>query len=108
MLPSGEVIEIGGKASGSVGYDLAGFFTGSEGLLGVVTKITVKLTRLGEAVATLLAIYNTIDDAGQTVTSITSEGITPAALEMLDGITLRAVEDATHAGISRRILRPFC
>jgi glycolate oxidase len=101
VLPSGEVIEIGGKAGGSVGYDLAGFFTGSEGLLGVVTKITVKLTRLGEAVATLLAIYNTIDDAGQTVTSITGEGITPAALEMLDGITLRAVEDATHAGFPK-------
>jgi glycolate oxidase len=98
VLPSAEVIQLGGKAAESAGYDMAGFFTGSEGLLGIVTKITVKLTRLPEAVTTLLAIYNTIDDAAATVTAITGEGITPAALEMLDGLTLRAVEDATHAG----------
>ena len=101
VLPSGEVIELGGKATESLGYDLAGFFTGSEGLLGVVTKITVKLTRVGESIATLLGIFHTIDDAAQTVTSITSAGITPAALEMLDGVTLRAVEDATHAGFPK-------
>jgi glycolate oxidase len=101
VLPSGDVIEIGGKAADAIGYDLAGFFTGSEGLLGVVTKIIVKLTHLAESVATLLAIYNTVDDAAQTVTSITGEGITPAALEMLDGLTLRAVEDATHAGFPK-------
>jgi glycolate oxidase len=98
VLPSGEVIELGGKSAESAGYDLTGFFTGSEGLLGIVTKITVKLTRLAESVATLLAVYNTVEDAAQTVISITSAGITPAALEMLDGVTLRAVEAATHAG----------
>lgn len=101
VLPNADVIELGGKATESIGYDLSGFFTGSEGLLGVVTKITVKLTHLAESVATLLAIYNTVDDAAQTVTSITVEGITPAALEMLDGVTLRAVEDATHAGFPK-------
>jgi glycolate oxidase len=101
VLPSGEVAQLGGKCSDSIGYDLTGFFTGSEGLLGIVTKITVKLTKLSESVATLLGIYNTVDDAGQTVTSITAEGITPAALEMLDGVTLRAVEDATHAGFPK-------
>ena len=101
VLPSGDVIQLGGKATESIGYDLSGFFTGSEGLLGVVTKITVKLTHLAESVATLLAIYNAVDDAGQTVTAITVEGITPAALEMLDGVTLRAVEDATHAGFPK-------
>jgi glycolate oxidase len=98
VLPSGEFVQLGGKAAESEGYDLAGFFTGSEGLLGIVTKITVKLTRLPEAVTTLLAIYNTVDDCANTVTAITAEGVTPAAIEMLDGITLRAVEDATHAG----------
>jgi glycolate oxidase len=101
VLPNAAVIQLGGKATESIGYDLGGFFTGSEGLLGVVTKITVKLTHLAESVATLLAIYNVIDDAAQTVTSITVEGITPAALEMLDGVTLRAVEDATHAGFPK-------
>lgn len=101
VLPSGEVIQLGGKATDAAGYDLTGFFVGSEGLLGIVTKITVKLTRLPEFVTTLLATYNTVDDAAQTVTAITGEGITPAALEMLDGVTLRAVEDATHAGYPR-------
>jgi glycolate oxidase len=101
VLPSGEVIELGGKCTDSLGYDLSGFFTGSEGLLGIVTKITVKLTRLSESVATLLGIFNSVDDAAQTVTSITAEGITPAALEMLDGVTLRAVEDATGAGFPK-------
>jgi glycolate oxidase len=101
VLPSGEVIELGGKCTDSLGYDLTGFFTGSEGLLGIVTKITVKLTKLSESVATLLGIFNSVDDAAQTVTSITAEGITPAALEMLDGVTLRAVEDATHAGFPK-------
>ena len=98
VLPNGEVVEFGGKAADSVGYDLAGFFTGSEGLLGIVTRITVKLTRTAESWATLLGIFNSVDDAAQTVTSVTSELITPSAMEMLDGFTLRTVEEATHAG----------
>ncbi|MGH9491908.1 MAG: FAD-linked oxidase C-terminal domain-containing protein [Terriglobales bacterium] len=98
VLPSGEVVEYGGKAAECAGYDLTGFFVGSEGTLGIATKITVKLTRLPEFVATLLAIFDSIDDAAQTVAAITAEGITPAALEMLDGWTLRVVEEATHAG----------
>ena len=98
VLSDGRVANFGGKAAETLGYDLAGFFNGSEGTLGIVTKITVKLTRVAEAVATLLAIYNSMDDAARTVVEITSEGITPAALEMLDGRTLRAVEEDVHAG----------
>src|SRR2546423_2901674 len=98
VLPSGEVVEFGGKCADHCGYDLTGFFVGSEGTLGIATKITVKLTRLPEAAATLLAIFNTIEDAANTVVAITSEGITPAALELLDGWTLRAVEAAAKAG----------
>src|SRR5574341_2188999 len=98
VLPNGEVVEYGGKAAESCGYDLTGFFVGSEGTVGIATKITVKLTRLPEFVATLLAIFDRIDDAAQTVAAITAEGITPAALEMLDGWTLRTVEEAMHAG----------
>jgi glycolate oxidase len=66
--------------------------------LGIATAITVKITRLPESVATLLAIYNDVQDAANTVVSLTSEGITPAAIEMLDGWTLRAVEAYVHAG----------
>ena len=98
VLADGRVVELGDRSSDPAGYDLTGFFVGSEGTLGITTKITVKLTRLPERVSTLLAIYNEISDAANTVVDITAEGITPAALEMMDGWTLRAVEAAAHAG----------
>jgi glycolate oxidase len=98
VLPDGRIVHMGGKAVDSCGYDLTGLFVGTEGTVGLVTAITVKLTKVAEAVETLLAIFNTIDDAANTVASLTSEGITPVALEMLDGKTLRCVEEATHAG----------
>ena len=98
VLPNGKVVQLGGKAASAAGYDLTGFFVGSEGTLGIATAITVKITRLPEAVATLLAIYSDVQDAANTVVSLTSECITPAAIEMLDGWTLRAVEAAVHAG----------
>lgn len=98
VLPDGRIVQLGGAAASSAGYDLTGFFVGSEGTLGIATAITVKLTRLPESVATLLAIYDDVQAAGRTVVAITSAGITPAALEMLDGWTLRAVEASVHAG----------
>src|SRR3989441_2534385 len=70
----------------------------SEGTLALVTEITVKLSRKPEAVKTLLAIFDSVDDAADTVVDITARAITPAACEMLDGWTLRAVEDYIHAG----------
>ena len=98
VLPDGKVIELGGKAQDSTGLDLTGFFVGSEGTMGVVTKITVKLTKLPEHVTTLLAIYNSVEDAANTVVAITQSGVTPAALEMLDGWMVRCVEANVHAG----------
>ena len=98
VLPDGRVVNFGGHAAETLGYDLTGFFVGSEGTLGIATAITVKLTRLPERVATLLAIFDSIDAAAQTVVALTSEGITPSALELLDGWTLRTVEQAMHAG----------
>jgi glycolate oxidase len=98
VLPSGEVVQFGGKAAESSGYDLTGFFVGSEGTIGIVTEITVRLLRRPERIETLLGIFETVDDGARTVAAITAAGITPAALEMLDGWTLRAVEEACHAG----------
>ncbi|PYV17807.1 MAG: FAD-binding oxidoreductase [Acidobacteria bacterium] len=98
VLDDGRVIRTGGKVWDRPGYDLTGFIVGSEGTLGLVTEITVRLTPKPEAVKTLLAIYERVLDATRTVAAITAGGITPAALEMMDGITLRAIEAATHAG----------
>ncbi len=98
VVPSGEIVNFGGKAAESGGYDLTGFFVGSEGTIGIATAIIVKLLRRPEQVATLLAVFDTIDDAARTVSAITAAGITPAALEMLDGWTLRTVEAYCHAG----------
>lgn len=98
VLPDGTVIEVGGKEADVPGYDLVGLLTGSEGTMVLVTKVGVRLVRQPEAVKTMLAIYNSTDEAGNTVGALTSKGITPVALEMLDGPMLRMVEAATHAG----------
>jgi glycolate oxidase len=98
VLPDGEVIHAGARFWDRPGYDLTGFIVGSEGTLGIVTEITARLSRKPEAVKTLLAIYDDILDAPGTVAAITARRITPAALEMMDGFTLRAVEEAFHAG----------
>lgn len=98
VLPDGSVVEFGGKELDWPGYDLTGLLTGSEGTMALVTRITVRLLRLPEAVKTMLAVYGSAEEAGNTVGALTSYGITPAALEMLDGPMLRMVEAATHAG----------
>src|SRR5260370_15551135 len=101
VLPDGEVKRIGGKLAEPFGYDLCGLFVGSEGTLALVTEITAKLSKKPEAVKTLLAIFESVDDATETVTELTARAITPAACEMLDGWTLCAVEDYVHAGFPR-------
>lgn len=98
VLPDGRIIHTGGKHQDAAGYDLTGLLTGSEGTLALVTKIIVRLMRTPEAVKTVLAIYDRVDDAAATVSEITARSIVPAALEMLDGVMLRMVEEATHAG----------
>lgn len=98
VLPDGSVIQLGGKEVDAPGYDLTGLLTGSEGTMALVTKIWVRLMRQPEAVKTMLAIYESTHDAGNSVRALTSRGITPVALEMLDGPMLRMVEAATHAG----------
>ena len=101
VLPDGEIVRIGSQHGDASGYDLCGLFVGSEGTLALVTEITVKLSRKAEQVKTLLAIFDSVDDASQSVVEITAKGITPAACEMVDGWTLRVIEDYIHAGFPR-------
>jgi glycolate oxidase len=98
VLPDGEIVRVGSKDGDAPGYDLTGLFVGSEGTLSLISEITVKLSRKPEAVKTLLAIFDTVDDAADTVVDITARAITPSACEMLDGWTLHTVEDYIHAG----------
>ena len=98
VLTDGTVLDIGGKEQDPAGYDLRGLLTGSEGTMALVTKVIVRLMRAPEAVETLLAIYDRAADAASTVGELTARAITPAAVEMLDGVMLRMVEEATKAG----------
>jgi glycolate oxidase len=98
VLADGSVIETGGVAPDQPGYDITGLLTGSEGTMALTTKITVRLMRQPELVKTILAIYDAPGDCADSVAEITARTITPAAIEMLDGVMLRMVEEATHAG----------
>ncbi len=98
VLADGTVVSTGGKEPDLPGYDLTGFLTGSEGTLALVTKVIVRLMRMPETVKTALAIYDSVEGAGRTVSELTARAIIPVALEMLDGVMLRMVEEATGAG----------
>ncbi|HET7152988.1 MAG TPA: FAD-linked oxidase C-terminal domain-containing protein [Candidatus Kapabacteria bacterium] len=98
VLPDGEVLTLGGKSAENFGYDLIGVVVGSEGTFGIVTKIIVKLLPLPQDVRTLLAVFDSVRDATQTVSDIIASGIVPAALEMIDNTVLNALEDAFHFG----------
>jgi glycolate oxidase len=92
VLPDGRLIEIGGSALDPPGLDLLGVLIGSEGTLAVVTKATLRLLRRPEHVLTLLAGFNSIDEAGEAVSAFISHGVVPAAVEMMDRLTIDAAE----------------
>ena len=98
VLADGTVATTGGKEAGMPGYDLTGLLTGSEGTMALITKVIVRLMPKPEMVKTILAIYGDVEDCGNTVAEITARSIVPVAVEMLDGVMLRMVEEATHAG----------
>src|SRR5205809_1758363 len=98
VLSDGTIVRLGGKAEDGEGYDLIGAFVGSEGTLGLVTEITVKLTPLPEDKRTILAAFPTMDEASETVSAIIAAGIVPSAIEMMDQLATQAVEAAVHAG----------
>ncbi|HET9849436.1 MAG TPA: FAD-linked oxidase C-terminal domain-containing protein [Candidatus Dormibacteraeota bacterium] len=98
-LSSGELVQVGGrKAAEATGYDLTGLLVGSEGTMGVVTKIWVKLTPIPPVSKTLLAVYPDVATASNAVSAVVGGGILPAAIEMMDHLSIQAVEAASHAG----------
>jgi len=101
VLPDGNILTLGDKTEDTNGYDLMGLVLGSEGTFGIVTQATVRLVKQSQAVRTLLAIFDTIDQATETVSEIVAQGIVPAALELMDGVILQTVEDAFHFGFPR-------
>jgi FAD/FMN-containing dehydrogenase len=97
VLPTGEIVNLGGHGADTIGFDLLGTFVGSEGTFGIATKITVRLTRTPQIIITLLADFLDLNDASRAVSAIIAEGILPAALEMIDKVTINAVEDSVYA-----------
>ena len=93
VLPNGEVVEIGGTVLEQPGYDLTGVFVGSEGTLGIVTEVTLRILKSPESINVLLADFTSVEAAGATVSDVISAGIIPAGMEMMDNFSLNAVED---------------
>jgi len=98
VTPQGSIMDIGGTVPEMPGYDLTGLFVGSEGTLGIATEITLSILKTPESVAVLLADFETIEEAGNAVASIIGDGIMPAGMEMMDNLTINAVEDVVGAG----------
>jgi len=98
VLPTGDVVQLGGAVEDVPGYDLTGLAVGAEGTFGIVTKATLRLIRQPAAWKTLLAVFETVEDATATVSGIIAAGVVPAALEMMDQLIIEAVEAAFHFG----------
>jgi glycolate oxidase len=101
VMPDGEIVWLGGKTRETPGYDLVGLFVGSEGTFGVATKIVVRILKKPQAVKTVLAVFDQIDRASAAVSAIIARGLVPAAVEMIDQLTIQAVEDAFGCGYPR-------
>ena len=98
VLMTGEILRIGGKAAEAAGYDLMGIITGSEGLLGVITEVTVRILRKPETARALMVGFGTVEDAGRCVAEIIGAGIIPGGMEMMDRPAIHAAEAFVHAG----------
>jgi glycolate oxidase len=97
VLPDGTLVHLGGKALDAPGYDLTGVFVGSEGTLGIATKVILRIVKRPECVHTLLAAFPSTNEAGAAVSGIIAAGMLPAAIEMMDKLAIQAAEAAVHA-----------
>lgn len=97
VLPDGSLAQLGGKTFDRPGYDLTGVFVGSEGTLGIATRVTLRIVKCPEVIHTMMAAFNSTDEAGAAVSAIIKAGILPAAIEMMDRLSIQATEAAVHA-----------
>jgi glycolate oxidase len=97
VLPDGTLVHLGGKSLDAPGYDLAGVFVGSEGTLGIATKVILRIVKRPECVHTLIAAFPSTNEAGAAVSDIIAAGMLPAAIEMMDRLSIQAAEAAVHA-----------
>jgi glycolate oxidase len=97
VLPDGTLVHLGGKVLDQPGYDLAGVFVGSEGTLGIATKVILRVVKRPECIHTLLAAFPSTNEAGAAVSDIIAAGMLPAAIEMMDNLAIQAAEAAVHA-----------
>lgn len=100
VLPDGRVTTFGGEARDSFGVDLLGVFLGSEGTLGIATEAWLRLIPRAQTVETMLAFFPSVETGGQAVSDIVAAGVIPAAMEMIDQLTLRCVEESLHMGLN--------
>jgi len=98
VLPDGSLVQLGGPTLDAPGYDLPGVFVGSEGTLGVTTKVILRIVKRPEMIKTLLAAFDSTNAAGAAVSDIIAAGVLPAAIEMMDNLAIQAAEAAVHAG----------
>jgi glycolate oxidase len=96
VLPDGSLVHLGGKSLDMPGYDLMGVFVGSEGTLGIATKVTLRIVKRPECIRTLLAAFDGTNEAGAAVSDIIAAGMLPAAIEMMDNLAIQAAEAAVH------------
>ncbi|NES25332.1 MAG: glycolate oxidase subunit GlcD, partial [Symploca sp. SIO3E6] len=98
VLPDGSIVDVGGAVPEMPGYDLTGLFVGSEGTLGLATEITLRILKKPESICVLLADFTSVEAAGAAVAGIIGNGIIPAGIEMMDNLTINAVEDVVATG----------
>src|SRR5580692_11054140 len=98
VTADGRVAQLGGAVRDAPGYDLLGAVIGSEGTLGIVTEVVLRIVRVPESTQTVLAAFDSMGEAGEAVSRIIAAGITPAAIEMMDRLAIRACEETVHAG----------
>ncbi|HIM57085.1 MAG TPA: FAD-binding protein [Candidatus Latescibacteria bacterium] len=103
VLADGEVVDLGGKSMDQGGYDLLALMTGSEGLLGIITEATVRILRKPESARAFMAVFDSVESTGQAVSDIIASGMVPSGMEIMDRLSIEAVEDFLGCGYPRGV-----